>query len=98
MNLINWDNVFEKSDEFKNQQPFKFGYIKNIFNNSFYENLYNDYPKLDDFTDGSDMSKNQLVMQWGKTRYQKLELQYYLPKELEEFLKKFKFLKKIWKN
>ena len=32
MNLINWDNVFEKSDEFKNQQPFKFGYIKNIFN------------------------------------------------------------------
>ena len=73
MNIINWDNVFQKSDKFKNQQPFKFGYIKNIFNNSFYENLYNDYPKLDDFTDGSDMSKNQLVMQWGKVRYQKLE-------------------------
>ena len=28
-----------------------------------------------------------------KERYQKVELQYYLPKELEEFLKKFKFLK-----
>ena len=73
MNIINWDTVFQKSDKFKNQQPFKFGYIKNIFNNSFYENLYNDYPKLDDFTDASDMSKSSLVMQWGKTRYQKLE-------------------------
>ena len=73
MNLFNWDNVFEKSDEFKNQQPFKFGYIKNIFNNSFYENLYNDYPNLNDFTDGSDMSKSQLVTWWGKTRYEKLE-------------------------
>tara|TARA_Y100000310_G_C20703955_1_gene832903 strand:- start:9980 stop:10663 length:684 start_codon:yes stop_codon:yes gene_type:complete len=73
MNIINWETVFKKSQEFKNQQPFKFGYIKNIFTDAFYESLYGTYPKIDDFTDGSDMSKTQFVMQWGKSNYQKLE-------------------------
>ena len=35
MNIINWNNVNEKSEEFKNQKPFKFGFIKNIFTEPF---------------------------------------------------------------
>ena len=73
MNQINWINVNAKSDEFKNQKPFKFGYIKDIFENSFYENLYKTYPKLDDFVNSSDMSKSQLMMEWGKEKYAKCE-------------------------
>ena len=56
----------KNSDEFKNKSLFKFGFVKNIFDDSFYDHLYNDYPKLDNFIDGSDMSKNQLAMEWGK--------------------------------
>ena len=54
MEIINWKNVTEKSNEFKNQTPFKFGYIKNIFETSFYDRLYNTYPNLDDFGDAED--------------------------------------------
>ena len=73
MNIINWKNVNEKSEEFKNQKPFKFGFIKNIFPETFYENFYNNYPKIDDFKDGSDMSKSQFAMEWGKEKYEKCE-------------------------
>ncbi len=71
MNIIDWDNVMEKSDKFKNQTPFKFGFIKNIFNSSSYEQLYNDYPKIDEFNDGSDMSKSQFSLDWGKQSSEK---------------------------
>jgi len=71
MTIINWKNVTEKSNEFKNQTPFKFGYIKNIFENSFYDRLYDTCPNLDDFGDNSDMSRTQFVMEWGKDKYDK---------------------------
>jgi len=73
MNIINWDNIFEKSQEFKTQIPFKFGFIKNIFENSFYEKLFQTYPNLDNFIDASDMSKSQLIVEWGKEKYGKCE-------------------------
>jgi hypothetical protein len=73
MNIINWENVNEKSQDFQNQTPFRFGFIKNIFFEDFYEHLYNDYPKIADFADGSDMSKSQFTMEWGKTKYEKGE-------------------------
>jgi len=73
MEIINWKNVTEKSNEFKNQTPFKFGYIKNIFETSFYDHLYDTFPNLDDFGDNSDMSKTQFAMEWGKDKYDKGE-------------------------
>jgi hypothetical protein len=73
MNILNWSNANIKSEEFKNQKPFKFGFIKNIFEEEFYKKLYETYPKINDFSDGSDMSKSQFVMQWGKSKYEKLE-------------------------
>ena len=66
MNFIDWSNVLANSDKFKNQTPFKFGFIKNIFNSSFYDELYNDYPKINEFDDASDMSKTQFSLDWGE--------------------------------
>ena len=73
LNIINLNNVTAKSEEFKNQTPFKFGYIKNIFEKKFYDSLYDNYPSIEDFTDGSDMSKSQFVMEWGKKKYDKCQ-------------------------
>ena len=73
MNIVNWENVFKNSENFQHQEPFKFGFIKNIFTDNFYQNLYKDYPKIVDFLDGSDMSKSQFVMEWGKSKYEKSE-------------------------
>ncbi len=45
-NIINWDNLFVKSEEFKQNKYFKFGFIEEFFNHDFYEKLYKTYPKL----------------------------------------------------
>ena len=66
-NMVNWDNVFKNLDIFKNQKPFKFGFIEEFFNREFYEKLYQTYPKIDKtWVDGSDHSKSQLTRDWGK--------------------------------
>lgn len=64
--IINWENVFKKSDEFKNQKPFKFGFIEEFFDRDFYERLYGTYPTIDDsWSVSSDHSKYQLNRFWG---------------------------------
>ena len=45
--IINWNNVFAESENFQSKKPFKFAYIKGVFNNEFYEKLYETYPKRD---------------------------------------------------
>lgn len=65
--IINWKNIFSKSDDFQKNQPFKFGFIENIFETNFYNKLYESYPNLDTFEDGSDWSKSQLFRKWGNT-------------------------------
>lgn len=65
--IINWKNVFSKSDDFQKNQPFKFGFMENIFETNFYNKLYESYPDLDTFEDGSDWSKSQLLRRWGNT-------------------------------
>jgi len=46
--IINWDNVFSESENFQSKKPFKYAYIKGVFNNEFYEKLYKTYPKRDE--------------------------------------------------
>ena len=59
-NLVNWENVYQKSNDFKSQQPFKFGFVPNFFNQSFYDELYLNYPEIDDsWGVNSDLSKFQ---------------------------------------
>jgi len=65
--IINWKNLLSKSDDFQNNKPFKFGFMENIFDTNFYNKLYESYPNLDSFEDGSDWSKSQLYRRWGNT-------------------------------
>tara|TARA_B110000438_G_scaffold210725_1_gene202755 strand:- start:9520 stop:10185 length:666 start_codon:yes stop_codon:yes gene_type:complete len=69
----------QNSEEFKNQTLFRFGFVKKIFENSFYDQLYSNYPKLENFDDGSDMSKNQLKLDWGENSNQKETQNIHMP-------------------
>ena len=66
--IINWDNVFKQSKTFQNNKPFRFGFIEEFFTRDFYEKLYEGYPKIKNFLDGSSMSKSQLIRWWGDHR------------------------------
>lgn len=63
--IVNWDNVSKQSQAFQKNKPFKFGFIEEFFDREFYEKLYKTYPSLDDFLDGSGMTKAQLIRWWG---------------------------------
>jgi len=45
--IINWENVFANSETFKNNKPFPFGFVENVFEPDFYSMLYESYPKVD---------------------------------------------------
>ena len=61
--LINWDNFFKNSDTFKNNKPFKYAFIEEVFDRDFYEKLYQTYPKYDEtwkhYQDFSRSSRNK---------------------------------------
>ena len=46
--IFNWDNILKHESSLQNNKPFKFDFIENIFEKSFYEKLFNTYPILDD--------------------------------------------------
>ena len=59
-NIVNWKHVLEKSEDFQNKKPFKFGFVDKFFNKYFYDDLYSNYPKIDDsWGVNSDLSKFQ---------------------------------------
>ena len=65
-NIINWENVAAQSLNFKNQKPFKFGFIEKFFDKTFYEKLYSTYPKIDEsWGQWSDMEKAQYFRTWN---------------------------------
>ena len=39
-NIINWENIFSKSEEFDNSKDPKFTFVENWIENDFYEKLY----------------------------------------------------------
>ena len=64
--IINWQNAFKYSSEFQNRKP-RWVFIEEFFDRSFYEKLYNSYPKYDDtwvITDSSD--KDAFHKSWNK--------------------------------
>ena len=101
--IINWDNIFSQKEFFMNAKPFKFAFIENVFDNDFYEKLYQTYPKIDNtWTDGSNFSKSQLSKNWGGAKknelvaegadptYSKEWNKFKLYAESEEFLSNFR--------
>ncbi len=68
-NMVNWDNLFNQSDNFKNSKPFSFAFIENFFTDKFYDNLYETYPKIDEtWTIASAMSKYQHYKTWNNAQ------------------------------
>ena len=64
--IINSENFFNQSENFKKNKPFKFAFIEDFVSQEFYNKLYNSYPSFDkSWEDGSTMNKNQLVKNWG---------------------------------
>ena len=65
-NMVNWDKLMEKSNDFKNQKPFNFSFIEEFFNHEFYERLYSSYPKFDSsWNKHADTDKFQLNKTWN---------------------------------
>ena len=63
-NIVNWDNLQKKSNEFQQNKPFRFGFVEEFFKRKFYEKLYLDFPILDNsWSINSDMSKFQYYKQ-----------------------------------
>ncbi len=46
--IINWKNMFENSETFKNNKPFPFGFVENVLIRNFYEKLYETFPVEDE--------------------------------------------------
>jgi len=46
-NILNEKNILKYSKSFQENKPFKFGFMENVFEELFYQELYNTYPKFD---------------------------------------------------
>jgi len=63
--IINWENIFKQSENFKNQKPFNFSFIENVFDGEFYKKLYNTYPKIDEtWNAATQLQKSQFTKYW----------------------------------
>ena len=47
LNMVNWQNAYEQSSNFKNSGPTKWAFVKEFLDRDFYEELYKTFPKLD---------------------------------------------------
>ena len=48
LNIVNWQNAYDQSSNFKNSSPTKWAFVKEFLDRNFYEELYKTYPKFDD--------------------------------------------------
>jgi hypothetical protein len=46
--MVNWQNAYEQSSNFKNSGPTKWAFVKEFLDRDFYEELYKTFPKFDD--------------------------------------------------
>ena len=47
LDVINWQNAYEQSSNFKNQNSTKWAFVEEFLDRNFYEELYKTYPKFD---------------------------------------------------
>ena len=45
--IFNWKNIFANSETFKNNKPYSFGFVENVFESEFYNILHETCPKTD---------------------------------------------------
>ena len=64
--IINWENIFSKSEDFQNKNPTKFTFLEDIFFEDFYKKLYETFPKIETFTKIETGDKTAFRRWWGK--------------------------------
>ena len=64
-NIINWENIFSKSEEFDNSKDPKFTFVENWIENDFYEKLYESFPDISIFTRIEQQDKTAFRRWWG---------------------------------
>jgi len=47
--MLNWEMYNSKSNEFRNNKPFPYIFMKNILNQDIYDQLYNEWPNDEHF-------------------------------------------------
>ena len=103
MNIVNWQNAYDKSSNFKSSGPPKWAFVKEFLNRDFYEELYNTFPKFDDTWNVTDNEEKLAYRKFWKTD----ESRYYTdgtPREhnlIQEYDSRYsepwnKFLKHAW--
>ena len=103
MNVVNWQNAYDKSSNFKSSGPPKWAFVKEFLNRDFYEELYNTFPKFDDTWNVTDNEEKFAYRKFWKTD----EGRYYTdgtPREhnlIQEYDSRYsepwnKFLKHAW--
>ena len=103
MNVVNWQNAYDKSSNFKSSGPPKWAFVKEFLNRDFYEELYKTFPKFDDTWNVTDNEEKFAYRKFWKTD----EGRYYTdgtPREhdlIQEYDSRYsepwnKFLKHAW--
>ena len=68
--VCNWENLFQQSETFKNNKPFKYAFVEEFFKRDFYEKLFETYPEYDkaneNWSTSTKFSKHQFYRGWGK--------------------------------
>ena len=103
MNIVNWQNAYDKSSNFKSSGPPKWAFVKEFLDRDFFEELYNTFPKFDDTWNITDDEEKLAYRKFWKTD----EGRYYTdgtPREhnlIQEYDSRYsepwnKFLKHAW--
>jgi hypothetical protein len=57
LSIVNWQNAYEESSNFKNRAPTKWAFVKEFLDRDFYEELYKTFPKFDNTWNEEDSDK-----------------------------------------
>ena len=65
--ILNWKEIFKKSNSFKENSPTKWAYVENFIEEELYNELYKTYPKFNESWESQDSyDKCAYRKYWGK--------------------------------
>tara|TARA_B100000029_G_scaffold133968_1_gene128108 strand:- start:8492 stop:9148 length:657 start_codon:yes stop_codon:yes gene_type:complete len=66
--IFNWNNIHANAESFQKSKPFPFGFIENVFENKFYNQLSENYPIIDDkWTNATSIGRASSKRRFGET-------------------------------
>jgi len=67
LNIVNWQNAYDKSSNFKSSGPPKWAFVKEFLDRDFFEELYHTFPKFDDTWNITDNEEKLAYRKFWKT-------------------------------